>query len=174
VSGAERRWPPFPRAVEADACAPALGVRLARGARPLWREAATVVPVVQVDAALTAALAHAGRAGMLVLGLEAAAATLDREERGLAAVAARERSARPSRVSRLLLLADDGAERFYRAAEGIGRRHAGRLLTCRLDAPSRTLGRAVLGREVGVKAVLVQHKDAVVAVLRAIAGAKDV
>jgi hypothetical protein len=170
VTEADRRWPPFPRAVEADAWAPALRARLARGARPLWREAAIVVPVVHADAALVAALEHAGRTGMLVLGLEAATAALDREEHGLAAIATREQRARPTRISRLLLLADDGAERFYRAAESTTRRHAGRVLTCRLDVPSRTLGRAVVGREVGVKAVLVQHKDAVVAVFRAIAG----
>jgi hypothetical protein len=55
----------------------------------------------------------------------------------------------------------------------VTRRHAARLLTCRLDVPAAVLGQAVLGRAAGVKAVLVQHKAVVADVLRALAGAAD-
>jgi hypothetical protein len=166
-------WPPLPRVLEADASATALRARIDRAARPLWRGGTLLVPVVPLDAALAAVLASAARTGTLVLGLEAAAAALDREEHGLAALAARGSATRASRISRLLILADDGAERFYRAAEQMTRRHAGRLLTCRLEAPAPALGRAVLGREAGLKAVLVRHKDAVVGALRAIGAARE-
>lgn len=163
--------PPLPRELEADATAAALRVRLALDVRPLWRAAATSVPVLPLDAPLVAALGRAARAGALVLGLEAAAAALDREERGLAAVAARGAGTRTARVSRLLLVADDGAERFYRGVERLLVRHAGRLLGCRLQAPARQLGRAVSGGEAAVKAVLVRHREAVAEVLRAVTGA---
>jgi hypothetical protein len=166
-------WPPLPRALETDASATALRARIDRDVAPLWKGATLHVPVVPLGATLTAVLATAARTGTLVLGLEAAAAALDREEHGLAAVATRGGTQRPSRISRLLLLADDGAERFYRAAERTTLRHASRLLTCRLEAPSRALGRAVLGRDAGVKAVLVRHKDAVVGALRAIGDAPE-
>jgi hypothetical protein len=161
-------WPPFPREIEADPCAEELRRRLAASAAPLWRESATMVPVVPAGRALGAVLADAARDGTLVLGLEAAAAALDREELGLAARASREGGPRAERISRVLLLANDGAERFYRAADRVTRRHAARLLTCRVDVPADALGRAVLGRPAGVKAVLVQRKAAVAAVLRAL------
>jgi hypothetical protein len=166
-------WPPFPREIEADACAAMLRERLVSSAIRLWRDSPTVVPVVRADRALGAVLARAEGSGMLVLGLEAASAALDREELGLAALAARGGSARAQRISRVLLLANDGAERFYRAADSVTRRHATRLLTCRLDVPAAVLGQAVLGRAAGVKAVLVQHKAVVADVLRALAGAVD-
>ena len=164
-------WPPLPRALEADAAA--LIAHIDEAARPLWRGATLRAPVVPLDASLAAVLAAAARTGTLVLGLEAAAAALDREEHGLAAVAARGGGQRATRISRLLFLADDGAERFYRTAERVTRQHATRLLTCRLDAPATALGRAVMGRDAGVKAVLVRHKDAVVGALRAIGGLRE-
>jgi len=163
-------WPPFPREVEDDALATALRARLSATARPLWDEGVTRAPVVALDAQLEAALAKAAREGTLVIGLEAATAALDREGHGLAVVDARTPSARPERISRLLLLADDGAERFYRAADRTARRHAARVLPVRVAVSADELGRAVLGRPAGVKAVLVQHKQAVAAVLRALAG----
>jgi hypothetical protein len=163
--------PPFPREIEGDPGAAVLRARLAATARPLWREAVTHAPTVPLDPPLAAALASAGRAGTLVVGLEAATAVLDREGHGLAAIDARGSSARPARISRLLVLADDGAERFYRAADRTARRHAARLLPLRVAASADALGRAVLGRSAGVKAVLVQHKQAVAAVLRALAEA---
>lgn len=164
--------PPFPREIESDPCVPALRAALAARVHPLWREATMRVSTVPLDATLAAALGRAG-AGTLVLGLEAATTVLAREAHGLAAVDARGGAARPARISRLLLLAADGAERFYRAAESLARRHGARLLVCRLDAPASALGHVVLGRPVGVKAVLVQHKQVVAAVLRAMAGVAD-
>ena len=164
-------WPPFPREIEADPCATALRARLDAAAAPLWANGTAAAPRLHAEPPLVAALERLAREGALVLGLEAAQAALDSEEAGLAALAAREKKARPSRVSRVLLLASDGAERFYRAAESLTRAHATRLLTCRLDTAAETLGRHVLGRPASVKAVLVQRKGAVSAVLRAIAGA---
>jgi len=164
-------WPPFPREIEADPCAVALRARLDAGAAPLWARGTAVAPCVRAESALVTALERAAREGALVLGLEAATAALNAEEAGLASLAARDGTDRAARVSRVLLLANDGAERFYRAAESLTRAHATRLLTCRLDAPAETLGRHVLGRPASVKAVLVQRKGAVSAVLRSIAGA---
>jgi hypothetical protein len=164
-------WPPFPREIEADPCAAALRARLDAGAAPLWARGTTLAPTVHADEVLLVALERAARESALVLGLETATAALESEEAGLASLAARDKKARPVRVSRVLLLASDGAERFYRAAESLTRAHATRLLTCRLDVPAETLGRHVLGRPASVKAVLVQRKGAVSTVLRAIAGA---
>jgi hypothetical protein len=72
------------------------------------------------------------------------------------------------RVSRLLLLSDDGAERLYRHAERLAMVHAPRVLAAVLAADGAALGRTTTGREVVVKAMLAQHKLAVAALLRAL------
>ena len=164
-------WPPFPREIEADPAVTRLRARLEADAAPLWSASQTIVPCLRADAALTAVLAGAARAGQVVIGLEGAGAALDREEAGLAVQASRDGRERARRISRVLLLASDGAERFYRGADAVMRRHGARLLACRLDLTADALGRVVVGRPASVKAVLVQHKVAVSGLLRAIAGA---
>ena len=154
---------PLPREIEADpACAASIRVRLADTGRLLWPGAREVVPVLPLGAALADALRATWRDGQLVLGLEGATAALATEARGLAA--------RPPgmRVSRLLLLSDDGAERLYRHAERLAMVHAPRVLAAVVAANGAALGHATTGREVVVKAVLAQHKQAVAVLLRAL------
>ena len=83
-------------------------------------------------------------------------------------MARRTRHAPGARVSRLLLLSDDGAERLYRNVERLAAAHAPRVLVAMITADAATLGRATIAREAAVKVVLVQHKQAVAALLRAL------
>ncbi|MGH7894270.1 MAG: hypothetical protein ACREQL_06345 [Candidatus Binatia bacterium] len=161
--------PPLPREIEADPRAGIVRARLDATARLLWSGAALAVPDVALQAPLARALADAHQGGDLVLGLEGIAEALASEARGLDALAARTAAPPAQRVSRLLFVADDGAERFYREVERVTRRHAPRLLTCRLGVGADVLGAAVAGRALRVKAILVQHKRAVAAVLRSLA-----
>jgi hypothetical protein len=114
------------------------------------------------------ALGAAYCAGHLVLGLEGADEALAGEARGLALVARRGGPARGPRVSRLLLLSDDGAERLYRHAERLAVAHKPRVLVLMLAADAATVGRSTTARDAAVKVVLVQHKQAVAALLRAL------
>ena len=118
--------------------------------------------------ALAGALEAAYRGGQLVLGLERTEEVLATEARGLALVARRARRAPGTRVSRLLLLSDDGAERLYRNVERLALAHAPRVLVAMIAADAATLGRAATARDAAVKVVLVQHKQAVAALLRAL------
>ncbi len=67
------------------------------------------------------------------------------------------------------MLADDGAERFYRNVESLLRRHAPRVLALRLSADERALGQLLFGPDERARLLLVEHKDAVSAVLLALA-----
>ena len=122
------------------------------------------VPLLPLGPALEAALSAARAGRRLVLGLEAAAETLANEAHGLARRPGGEGSAR---VSRLLLVSGDGAERLYRQVERLAVGHAPRLLVLMLACDAPALGRATTAREAPVKAVLAVHKDAVAALLRA-------
>jgi len=158
----------LPKAVEADPRATALRARLRKDARPLWREGELRVARAPLDDALASALRAAKRAGQVLRGLEAADEALAAEEKGQRAADREAGAPRGARVSRLLLLSDDGAERFYRHAEALLHRHAPRVLALRLATDAETLGALLFGPDRIARAVLVQHKDAVAAALFAL------
>lgn len=160
--------PALPREIELAPEAARIRARLSQASSPLWSGATLAAPRLGATRTLWRALAAAERERQLAIGLEAAGVALDQEAHGLAIADRRTGRPREARVSRLLVLADDGAERFYRQAERIARRHAERLLVCVVAAGAAELGRAALGRPGRVKALLVRHKQAVAAVLRAV------
>jgi hypothetical protein len=154
--------PPLPRRVESDPSADDVRRVLAAGAAPLWARGDVVVPRLSRTAALDAALVRARGTGRLRRGLDDAATALDAQRNGLL-------PGQDVRVSRLLVCADDGAERFYRTVERTLRAHAPRVLGVVLDADGATLGRLLTGAESTVRCVLVEHKNAVAEVLLSLA-----
>lgn len=77
---------------------------------------------------------------------------------------------RGMRVSRLLLLSDDGAVRFYRAVDSLLRTHGPRVLAMRLNADAATLGGLLFGPNRIARLLMIEHKDAVSEVLLSLAG----
>lgn len=130
--------------------------RAAEAGLPAW-------PRYALDDRLAEGLFEVRRARRVVRGLDGAAEALDREQAGLSRAAATRPSGR--RISRLLLLGADGAKRFYRQAERLAERHAERLAVVVIEADEEALGAALYGPGQRVRAVLVDHKDAVVALL---------
>lgn len=160
----------FPRRLEAEpAAAERLRKRIAAGV-PLSPEGELRVAVAPFDARLLAALRSARSASRLVQGLEAASHRLAVEARGLRMVDTRSGDERGQRVSRLLLVSNDGSPRFYREVEALVRRHEPRVLAFRLEADSHALGEPLFGRERIARLVMVEHKEAVSATLLALAG----
>jgi hypothetical protein len=142
---------------------------LAARPRTLWRDGTVEVPVLALTDSLAAALRTALGRGQLRRGLAAAVGTLEAEGRGLAAVARRTGNERGERISRLCVVAADGAERFYRQVERCLATHAPRVLGCLLEVDGAVLGKLLYGRDAAVKLVLADHKDAVSAILRSLA-----
>lgn len=159
----------LPKLVEADPRGAALLRGLDRHAVRLWRESELRVPTARLDAELSAVLRSARSAGRVVRGLDAAETTLASEERGLEMADRRARGPRGARVSRLLLLADDGAERFYRQVGSLLHRHRGRVLAVRLDVAAEALGALLFGPGRRARLLMLERKDAVAAALLAIA-----
>jgi hypothetical protein len=143
-----------------------LHAALQESARKLWDGGAIQVPTAAWNPELAAVLEGAQRERRLVRGLELIEKTLEREARGLSLVDARSETERGSRVSRLLLLSQDGTERFYRQAERLVRAQGLRLLAIRVEADSGQFGGVVPHQTSGVvRALLVEHKDSVARVL---------
>jgi len=120
-----------------------------------------VVPVLTVNSALAQALITAERRGHLRIGLEAAEEKLVREQRGLLKMEKEQGLWVGPRISRLILVANDGTERFYRGVEWLAKDHKSRLLVCRLDIPGSEIGRILFGEERNIKLLLIDHKDTV-------------
>lgn len=160
----------LPKAVEADPRAARILARLAEDLRPLWPDGTLRVATVPLDAALADALRSARTANRIRRGLERIATALDAEAHGLARVDRESGVARGARLSRLLCVTNDGAERFYRHVETLLTRHADRVQGLRLDASAAELGALLFGPAALARVVLLEHKDAVAAALLAIAG----
>ncbi len=157
--------PRLPRMVESDPRGQQLLHLLTTQTRPLWQGSELEAPVVTLNPELAAGLKNARSAGRIVRSLENAESILNAEARGLSLVDRRSESPRGVRISRLLLLADDGAERFYRQVESLLRRHGHRVMAVRLDVNADALGELLYGSGHFVKLVMLNHKKAVCSVL---------
>jgi hypothetical protein len=159
----------LPRLVEADPRGPDVLRRLSTHTMPLW-SAGVEVPTVELNPDLAEVLRSAERAGQVIRGLESAERALAAEEQGLRLAQGDSHRRAHVRISRLLVLADDGAERFYRHVETLLRRHGPRVLAVRLNVDARALGELVFGPGRRVRLLMVVHKEAVGAMLLAMAG----
>ena len=163
----------LPKLVEADPRGQELLRGLTAHTRPLWPGGKIRVPTVAFKPALAEALRIAHRAGQLVRSLEGAERKLAAEGRGLGLVDQKSGVSRGERVSRLLVLADDGAERFYRRVEKLLRQYGPRVLALRLDVKAETLGQMLFDPGHRVLLLLLDHKEAVSAMLLALAESSD-
>jgi hypothetical protein len=105
----------------------------------------------------------------VVRSLEKAETILAAEERGQRMADRRNGTARGMRISRLILLADDGAERFYRQVESLLGRHSPRVIAVFLAIDAKGLGEMLFGPGAVARLLMVEHKLAVGAVLLALA-----
>ncbi len=135
--------------------------------RPLWPETELEVPMAPLSSKMEAALLSAQNAGHVVRSLESAERMLAAQERGLGLVDRHSGVPRGVRVSRLLVLADDGAERFYRQVERLLRRYGSRVLAVRLEADADALGELLFGTNGRARLLMLNHKEAVSAFLLA-------
>ena len=139
----------------------------------LWSEGKRQVPNININDNILKALAFARRCGSLRVGLEQIQTILQGEETGLVAMKklATEKTIDPLNVSvsisRLMLLSNDGSERFYRHSETILNRYSHRLLGVKLDVSSSVLGELFYGKEKNkaVKALFIDRKDSVLRVM---------
>lgn len=165
------KTPRLPRQLADDPAARGLAEALVAHAEPLWRRGECHATRVALSSEVGAALRRAFSTGRLVRGIDAAEKVLAAEQRGQQRVDRDIGVDRGARISRLLVLADDGSERFYRSVDFLLRRHAPRVLALRLDASQEVVGSLLFGPDQVARLVLIQHKDAVAAVLLALAAA---
>lgn len=127
------------------------------------------IPEAYLTDPLLEALRAAHRAGRVVRSLEKTQSALAAEARGQRMADRRSGTARRGRISRLLVLSNDGAERFYRQVASLLEQHGPRVVAVLLKADAETLGGALFGKGRTVRLLMVEHKAAVGDVLLALA-----
>jgi dsDNA-binding SOS-regulon protein len=158
----------LPRELEADGTAGPIRQILMVRTVQLWSGSDLYVPMITMGDSLKKVLQRANISGHVRCGLEAIASALEKERRGIGHL--REGRGLPTgdRVSRLLLISSDGAQRFYRHIEHLLQLHAPRLLGGMLDMDGNALGSVITGKERQIKVIMAEHKDAVSELLRAL------
>jgi len=159
----------LPRELEADGTADSIRQVLEVRTVYLWPGGSLSISVIAASEVLRKVLRRASLNGHVRWGLEAISEKLKEEEKGIAHL--RESRGLPTghRVSRVLLVSNDGAERFYRDIERLLRAHIPRLFGCMVDIDGNELGNLVSSREKQVKVVMADHKSVVADILKAIA-----
>jgi len=121
------------------------------------------IPVLKFNPDLRKNIFTAKYLGELIIGLRAVEKTLESELHGLRKV-----NNQSDRVSRLLIVTNDGSPRFYRQLEFLYKKHGGRLMICRLDVDSFLMGNILGFEDRQVKAILLNRKQSVVNVLKSL------
>ncbi|MDP2853768.1 MAG: hypothetical protein Q8O28_05935 [Smithellaceae bacterium] len=163
----------FPRPLEAEGSAEKIRQALETRKTRLWPEGKIEVPVLNISEALTGAIKRARLQRRVRFGFDDIFDKLAAEKKGIDEMIQRTKLPQNDRVSRLLLFSNDCAERLYRHIEQALIEHHLRILGCQLDVDSIKLGQLITGRSAGIKVILVEHKDAVSDVLRALTGNKE-
>ncbi len=158
----------LPKRIELDERAERVVAALGR-TQPIWSGGDLLVPVVGFSEPLRRALKSAHAGGRVTRGLEGVERKLEAELQGMESADRRSGATRGQRVSRLLLVASDGAERMYRRVETLSRRHPGRVLVLQLECGGDELGELLFGPGSTAKLLMIDHKDAVADALLALA-----
>ncbi|MDY0186569.1 MAG: hypothetical protein RBR16_01460 [Syntrophus sp. (in: bacteria)] len=153
--------PILPRELQSSENGAAIQAALQAQTRRLRSESDLAVPVLALNSLLSQVLKTAERRGHLCIGLEAAGEKLARERKGLLKMVREQGLFVGERISRLILVANDGTERFYRSVDWLAKDHGSRMLVCLLDVPGIEIGRILFGKERNIKLLLIDHKDTV-------------
>jgi hypothetical protein len=115
---------------------------------------------VTFDDKLNHILSFARRCGHLQGGLERIQTTLQNEEAGLMLIDPNRKNKNPAKkITRLLIISNDGSDRFYRECARLLTLYEHCLLVLKLDVSSQTLGNSFFGKDKAVKAILVTRRE---------------
>lgn len=127
-----------------------------------------ILPTFGLSPAILNALQSARRTNRLIQGLEETEKKLEAERAGIAQADNKTGAARNERISRLAVIANDGSERFYREVKKLVKKNYPRVLALYIDVSSYELGEAIFGPEKRVLFLLLNHKDAVINLLKSL------
>ncbi len=158
----------LPRQLESNPEADGLLELIFLRTRKLYDNSTLSVPVLELTDSLKKSLLTARRTGRAVRGFDNASDLLNLEREGINKL--KKQDGQGERISRLVLMANDGADNFYKKAESLLVRHSPRVIGAVLEADSYIIGSLLFGEGKISKFVLIDHKDAVSGIFLSIKG----
>jgi hypothetical protein len=126
------------------------------------------LPTFNLSQAILNALHSARRTNRLIQGLEETEKKLDAERAGIVQADNKAGAARNERISRQAVIANDGSDRFYRQVKKMVKNNYPRVLALCIDVSSYELGERLYGPEKRALFLLLNHKDAVINLLKSL------
>lgn len=155
----------LPKGLKDHPLEPKIAAWLTSELRLLRGDGTLRVPTLSWNPVVDSALSKILKAGHLVQGLDQIDREMRKELHGLKQVAEKDGSPLPDRLSRLLILASDGSDRFYHNAESMALVHKERLAVCVIKADSEQLGASFSKKKQPLKALLINDRKALEAFL---------
>jgi hypothetical protein len=153
----------LPKQLEKEGVASDVRAALEAERIELYSASEIYIPVLKFSPKFRTNIFHAKSLGELVIGYAAIAKALSNELRGLKKI-----DSLSDRISRLLLVTNDGSTRFYREFAFLQKRQGARVLICRLDVDSGLMADILGLKDQVVKAVLLNKKKSVINVLKSL------
>jgi hypothetical protein len=153
----------LPKQLEKESVESDVRAALERESIELYSDSEIYIPVLKLSQELRKQIFYAKSLGELIFGYEAIEKALANELRGLQKV-----DSQSDRVSRLLIVTNDGSPRFYRELEFLHKKQGRRVMICRLDVGSVLMGNILGFKGKQVKAVLLNRKKSVINVLKSL------
>jgi hypothetical protein len=152
--------PKLPKTIAAHPKLAQVEELLSRSPTLLWPGSKLSLPKWGFTDVLRHAVHSLGLSGHLSQGLESAGSELSRERHGLEVLQKKTGQVQTQRMSRFLLLSNDGSERFYHDAESLLASNREILWGAILDATSEELGSLLTPPKSMVKALLINDRKA--------------
>lgn len=160
---AHRKRMKLPKDLEKEEVESAVRAVLEKESIELCSDSNIYIPVLKLNPELRKQIFYAKFIDELIIGYRDIEKTLENELHGLQNV-----NNNSDRVSRLLLVTNDGSPRFYSQLEFLHKNQGGRVLICRLDIDSLLMGNILELKDKQVKAVLLNRKKSVANVLKSL------
>jgi hypothetical protein len=153
--------PLLPKRLEESEAGKKVYARLKSHRRAIYPGNDFIVSSYPVSQEIMNALYSARRSGFLIRGFEDAEKALNAERTGIENIDKKTGINRKERISRLVVVANDGSERFYRQTKKLVEKNTPRVLAIYLDVTSFELGERIFGQGKRALFLLISHKDAV-------------
>lgn len=163
----------FPRELEADKNLEYIRQKLFADAVLLRPDSDFAVPRIEMNKVLKNAVLKARLHRHVCCGFDAIARKLENEKAGIAGVCKQLNTPYGNRISRLILFSNDGAPRLYRHIEQLLTINFPRLLGCLINMESKAFGHLINSKDSKIKIMMVENKNAVCEVLRAMTAGPD-
>lgn len=154
----------LPRLVENDDRATLINDVLS-APKKLWAKSVVEVAHIPFNLEFVRTLQLEHKKGRVVRGFELIERSLASQSKGLQQVDQKTGEKRGQRISRLLIISNDGSDRYMRKLEQLILQHKDRVLAIVIDADSERLGHLFFGEGKSVKLLMLEHKESVAAAL---------